>query len=295
LIYGWEASGKTTLSTRIIAAAQKKYPDQAAVFIDLEGTYSPAWGAAHGIDNSRMVVVQPDGGEQALDLARGVIQSKETSIVVVDSLAALVPIKEQQKAMEDATVGEQGKMIARFCRVIQNDMIQERKRAHRPAILLINQFRMKIGVMFGDPRTLPGGLAQHYAASTKIEIKNKEIMGKDAAGRQTVDHNVHSFNLKKSKIGTGVREGEFKMIRNQDHWAGAGFVDDANTIITWARAAGHITGGGSSWRIAGVDTKFGRLSDMADYLYSDIEFATRFKDMLIQEYRQQCGLIPEYL
>lgn len=295
LIYGRNAGGKTTLTMRAIGSAQAKYPDMAAVFIDLEGTYEPQWGERHGVDNSRMVLVQPESGEQALDLARAMVKAGEVSVIAVDSLAALVPMKEQEKSMEDLTVGEQGRLISRFCRVVQSDMLSERKRAHRPAMLWINQFRMKIGTMFGDPRTLPGGEAQHYAASVKIEMKNKEIMGKDAHGFQTVDHNDHSFVIAKNKIGTALREGEFTMIRNPDNVLGAGFIDEAQSVINWARAYGHITGGGSSWRVDGIEGKFGRLQDIADHLYSDDEFFENFKQRLIREYRVQCGLDGDYL
>ena len=295
LIYGRAGSGKTTLCKRTIGQAQKKYPDMAAVFIDLEGTYQPEWGATHGIDNSRMALIQPDTGEQALDLARGAVKANEVSVVVVDSLAALTPIKEIEKSMEDLTVGEQAKLIARFCRTIQSDMLNERKRGHRPAILWINQWRMKIGTMYGDPRVLPGGDAQHYAAAVKIEMKNKEVMGKDANDMQTVDYNEHSFKIDKSKVGTGIREGEFTMIRNPSHYLGQGFVDDAKVVVTWARKVGLITGGGSSWTVDGVDTKFGRLQEIADYFYSDDEFYTDFKDRLVRMYRAACGLQEEYM
>ena len=295
LLYGRAGSGKTTLAARVIASAQAKHPDLAAVFLDVEGTYQPEWGERHGVDNSKMALIQPDTGEQALDLALGAVRAAESSIIVVDSLAALVPMKEIQKSMEDLTVGEQGKLIARFCRVVQSALLNERKRGHRPAIILINQWRMKIGTMFGDPRTLPGGEAQHYAASVKIEMKNKEVMGKDAHDIQTVEHNEHGFKLDKSKIGTGLREGDFTMIRNPSHYLGMGFVDDAKTVVTWARKVGLITGGGSSWTVDGVDTKFGRLQDIADFFYSDDAFYATFKDRLMRMYRRECGLQEDYL
>ena len=295
LVYGWAGSGKTTLCGRVIGQAQRKYADKAAVFIDADGTYQPEWGRKHGVDNSRMALVQPESGEQALDLARAMVKAEEVSVIVVDSLAALVPMKELDKSMEDLTVGEQGRLISRFCRVLQADLLGERKRGHRPAILWINQYRMKIGTMFGDPRTLPGGEAQHFAAAVKIEMKNKEVMGKTANGIQTVDYNEHAFKIAKNKIGTGIREGEFVMVRNPTNPLGPGFVDDARPVINWARTTGKITGGGSSWRVQGLDEKFSRLQDIADYFYSDLDFYAHFRDGLIRDYRVACGLQEEYL
>lgn len=296
LVYGWEACGKTTLAMRLIAAAQAKHPEGKAVFVDVEGTYDPTWGAAHGVDNTRMYLIQPDTGEQAVDLARAALSASDVVIVVVDSLAALSPQVELDKSAEDPTVGLQGKLIARFCRVLQSVSLTERKRGHRPSVVLINQWRQKIGVMFGDTRTLPGGVAQHYAASTKIEMKNIEVMGKDELGRPIVDHNVHNFNLKKSKAGTGIRSGEFKLVRNPAFWGGAGFIDEASTVVSWCRSVGKITGGGSSWRIVSLpDEKFGRLSDIADFLYANDNFYSALKEELIKDYREFCGLSREYL
>lgn len=295
LVYGRASSGKSTLSLRVIGQAQKKYPDKAAVLIDLEGTYEPSWAEAHGIDNSKLLLIQPQSGEQALDLALGAVRAKETSCIVVDSLAALVPMKEIEKSMEDLTVGEQAKMIARFCRVVTAALNKERARGHRPILILINQWRQKIGVMFGDPRVLPGGEAQHYAATIKIEMKNKEVMGKNEKGREVVAHNVHSFKIDKSKIGAGIREGEFKMIRDNANYLGAGFMDEAQTVVAWARSQGLITGGGSSWTVAGVDTKFSRLQDIADYFYSDDAFYEAFKQNLIRLNRIDADLPEEFL
>lgn len=131
LIYGRAGGGKTTLCMRVLASAQRKYRDSVAVFLDVEGTYQPDWGEAHGVDNTRLVLIQPDTGEQAVDLARAAAKAGEVSAVVVDSLAALTPMKELEKSTEDATVGEQGKLIARFCRTVGQDIINERKRGHR--------------------------------------------------------------------------------------------------------------------------------------------------------------------
>jgi len=292
LIYGWAGSGKTTLCGRVIGQAQKKYPDMAAVFIDAEGTYQPEWGRRHGVDNTRMALVQPESGEQALDLARSLVKAEEVSVVVVDSLAALVPMKELDKSMEDLTVGEQGRLISRFCRVLQADLLSERKRGHRPAILWINQYRMKIGTMFGDPRTLPGGEAQHFAAAVKIEMKNKEVMGKTANGIQTVDYNEHAFKIAKNKVGTGVREGEFVMVRNPSNPLGPGFVDDARAVINWARTTGDVTGGGSSWRVGGFGEEFSRFQGNADYFYSGRGFFVGFPGHVLGGHRSARRLRP---
>jgi recombination protein RecA len=291
-IHGWESGGKTTLAQRILARMQRLVPDMGAAYMDIEGTYDPAWGARHGVDNDAMVLAQPTSGEQACDIADALLRSKETSLVVVDSLPALVPIKEVDASVEDAQVALQARMISKFLRKAQQALLDERHRGHFPTLLLINQWRMKIGVMHGDPRTLPGGNALKFIKSVSFEVMNKEHMGKDARDNEVVDHNVHSFKIKKNKIGNGIRTGEFKMIRNPDHPRGPGFIDDGKAVITYASSFGLFTGGGGSWRFDGLDETFRTHDDAVEYCYDHAEFYTNFKNRLISMQREAMGLCP---
>lgn len=293
--YGWEHSGKSTMGYKMLAQAQRKFPDQAPVLIDIEGTYSPEWGAVHGIDNERLVLVQPETGEQALDVARAMVTSREVSALMVDSLAGLAPNAMLNKSFEDATVGEQARMISRFCVTVQSDFIKERNRGHRVALYLVNQWRYKIGVMRGDPRVLPGGIAQNYLAAIKIEFKNKEQDGRDDAGHHQIDHNDHAFAIKKNKVGVAAREGEFMMVRNPEHPLGQGFIDDARAVITWAKSVGYVGGGGTKQTIRGVDRSFRTLQEMADYLYDTPDYNQWLRRSLIEDYRESKGLDRNYL
>ncbi len=293
LIYGRESSGKSTLAIRCAAQAQRKYPAKTVVYIDIEGTYDPQWAAAHGVDNDALYLVQPENGEQALELANEVLRADNSSMIIVDSLAALIPFKETQKHMEDSLPGLQARLISEFCRKVQNAMLDERGRDHRPSLLLLNQWRMKIGGFNRDPRVLPGGQAQHYVASVKIEMLNREHMGRDSRDIETVDYNDHSFKIAKCKLGSGIRTGEFKMIRDASNSLGAGFIDDGRTVATWAKKMGVVTGGGNSWYIDGLDQKFGNLQAIADYFYGDLGFYHEFQRRLITMQREACGLVPE--
>jgi recombination protein RecA len=290
--YGWESSGKTTVAMRVVANAQRKYPDQSVVFIDAEGTFDPAWARRHEVDPEAMILVQPASGEQALDIADAVLRAQETSLVVIDSLPALMPTKELEKSMEDDTVAMQARLIGKFMRKVTQALLDERKRDHTPALMVINQFRSKIAMM-GDTRSLPGGNATKFFVATRFEIKNREKMGRDALDIETVDYNEHSFVITKNKIGTGIRTGEFTMIRNPDHPLGMGFIDDAKTVVTYAKKFGVLSGGGSSWRMDGLDEKFGKLQEIADYFYSDLDYFEHTKRRLISMQRQHVGLAPD--
>ena len=291
LIYGREASGKSTLAQRICGRMQRLLPDQFAIYVDVEGTYDPIWSSAHGVDQERMILVQPHTGEQALDAALEFLSKNDCAVVVVDSLAALTPYKEAEASTEDNFPGLQARLIGKATRQLCSKIQEERKQGHFPTLLLLNQWRMKIGVFRGDPRVLPGGQSQHYAAFTKIEMLNKETMGKDEHNIDTVDFNEHTFKIIKSKAGTALRSGEFTMIRNPANPMGQGFIDDGRTVATWAKKLDMVSGGGTRWQIAGHDDlAFKNLQGIVDWFYANpVEFEA-FKVSVISKYRETCGL-----
>ena len=294
LLYGRESSGKTTLALKAIGNAQRMFPEQRAVHIDLEGSYDANWGAMQGIDNSKLTLVRPETGEQALDIADGIIRTPGVSIVVVDSLAALIPYREMEKSTEDSVVGMHGKLIASFCRRALSGLVTMRPKGHIPAVILLNQWRSKIGVMVGDPRILPGGQAQHYTAFTKIEMKNKEHLGKDAYDKETVDYNEHTFKIDKNKEGVAMRTGTFDMIRNPNNPLGMGFIDDGRTAATWGYKMGLITGGGGKYAIDGVpDQTFRTYEDIVQFFYTNWEFYCAFQHRIISAYRASNKLPAE--
>ena len=293
LVYGWESSGKSTLAYRTIGSAQRLEPDLHAVLIDVEGTYDNGWGEWHGIDNDKLVYVQPDTGEMALDIADEVVRGGGASIIVVDSLAALTPYKEVESSTEDDLPGLQARLIGKFVRKVVSGLSEQRKHGNHPAVICLNQYRMKIGVFHGDNRVLPGGQAPRFAAFARVEMLNKEQMGKDAFDQDTVDHNQHTFRIKKNKEGVGLRHGEFNMVRNPSNTLGQGFIDDGRAVATWAKKRDFITGSGGHYRIDGVDGEFRTLDDITAYFYSDLVFYEQFKYRLISHYRQENGLRPD--
>lgn len=291
MIYGWEASGKTTLAMRIAASAQHKHPGKSVCYLDFEGTFDPVWAKKHGVDNDALYLVQPDQGEQALDIADAIIRASDTSVLVIDSIPAITPMKEIESSMEDQFPGIQARLIGKFLRKLQQALLDERKKGHYPTIILINQWRMKIGVLHGDPRTLPGGVALKYVHSVGVEMLNKEKTdGKTAEGIDTVDYNEHSFRIRKNKVGGGIRTGEFMMVRNPDHPLGEGFIDDAGTVVDYARKWGLATGEGSQpKRFDGLDQSFKTWAQAAEYMYNDLGFFESLKRRLIGLNRKKHG------
>ncbi|WEV89385.1 hypothetical protein H10PHJ05_84 [Aeromonas phage HJ05] len=293
-LYGWEASGKTTLAMRLAATAQRKHPDKAVIFVDAEHTFDPIWASHHGVDPDRLYVVSPESGEQAVDIIEGVLRNPETAMVVLDSLPALVPQAEIDASTEDALVAKRSQLIGRCCSKILSSTQAARSAGNNPTTIFINQFRMKIGVVHGDPRNLPGGMQPKYLSTTMIECKKKkEVMGKDESGVDIVDYNEHAFAIKKSKVGNSLREGEFQMVCTPLHPAlGQGAIDEGRTVVTYAKRMGYVSGGGASWRLHGVDHKFGKMDDIVQFLYAEPHEMLLLKALMVARRRADIGLLP---
>jgi recombination protein RecA len=287
MYYGWESGGKTTMGLRALANAQRMFPDMRAAMVDAEGTMDPVWARFHGVDTDNLLYVQPETGEQALDITNGLLRANDISMVMVDSLPALIPAKQLAKSLEDDIVALQARLIGRFVATANQGIIDQRKKDHFPALLMINQWRSKIAFM-GDTRTLPGGNALKFFVFNRVEIMNKEVIGKDEYDVETVTHNEHSFKVTKSKEGTGIRTGQFRMMRGGP--LGAGFIDDAEVVQAYAKKFGLWTGAGKHQRFDGLDMTFATMKEGAEHLYADLDFYEQLKHRLISMQREHCGL-----
>lgn len=262
MIHGKKHGGKTTLAKKIVSSVQRSLPGQFAAWIDVEDTYDAVWAEKNGVDNELLKLVKPDTGEDAVDIAVAMCHAKETSLVVVDSLASLVPLKEIDGSAEDEAIpGLQAKMITRMLRRTTSAMIEERKRGHFVSLLLLNQHRAKIGGWSptGEPRSLPGGNALGHFTSVEILIKNKEVVKPDGTGVDTLAWNEHAFTIEKNKMNAGMRTGEFQMLRrtNEELGLSEGDVDDAGTMLAFANRYGWFSGAPK----AGYDLVFGEYEE----------------------------------
>ncbi len=178
-IYGPEASGKTTLALHIIASTQKK---GVAAFIDAEHALDPIYAKAIGVDTDNLLISQPDTGEQALEIADTLVRSGAVDVVVVDSVAALVPRAEIEGEMGDSHMGLQARLMSQALRKLTGTVSKS-----GTTIIFINQLRDKIGVMFGNPETTTGGKALKYYASIRIDIRKGEQIkaGTEIIGNRT--------------------------------------------------------------------------------------------------------------
>jgi recombination protein RecA len=239
-IFGPESSGKTTLMLHVIANAQKA--GGLAAFIDAEHALDPGYAKKLGVNLDDLLVSQPDSGEEALTICETLARSNALDVIVIDSVAALVPRAELEGAMGMATMGMQARLMSQALRKLTAILAKS-----KTTCIFTNQLREKVGVMFGNPETTPGGKALKFYASVRIDIRRKDTL-KDAAGNAIGNH--VRVKIVKNKVAPPFAEAEFDILYNHGINQEGSILDvgvEANVVAkkgAWLQFEGELIGQG---------------------------------------------------
>ena len=266
-VFGPESSGKTTLALHLIAEAQKMGGE--AAFIDAEHALDPVYAKHLGVNIDELIVSQPDTGEQALEIAEALVRSGALDIIVVDSVAALVPKAEIDGDMGDAHVGLQARLMSQALRKLAG-VINKSK----CVIVFINQLREKVGVMFGNPETTPGGRALKFYSSVRLDIRRVESLKQDGE----VIGNRTRVKVVKNKVAPPFREAEFDIIY------GKGISKEGN-ILDAAVNLDIVEKSGSWFSYNGERIGQGR-ENVKDYLAKNPKVAEEIEEKIRANYEK---------
>ncbi len=260
-IYGPEASGKTTICQHIIAEAQKI--GGIAAFIDVEHALDPHYAARCGVNVDDLYISQPDTGEQALEIAEALIRSGAMDVVVIDSVAALVPRAEIEGEMGDSHVGLQARLMSQALRKLVGAI-----NSSNTALIFTNQLRQKIGVMFGNPETTTGGMALKFYASVRLDIRRLENIKQ---GGTTVGSRTR-VTVKKNKVAPPFRMAEFDIMYNKG-------VSKAGDILDLGANMGIVEKRGAFYSFEGMRLGQGR-ENAKEFLENSPDIARRIEDAI---------------
>jgi len=283
IVYGPESSLKSTLALRAIAQCQILKPHLKCAFLDLEGAYEPSWGKTLGVDNSKLVYALPDYAEQVVDIVIALLEAEDIGIVVIDSLAAMAPENEVVSSAEKASVGGAGLIISKFYRKLTTAINQAKREGRYPLVIAINQIRHKIGVLYGNPETMPGGFAFKFASKMTIRLYGKDVEDKKFHASMPAWKEVNG-QIKKFKVPVTSRTFKFNMHSvTVPGKLQLGHVDSWNTVSTYLKNYGWLTQEkpGKPWAFDGEEYK--TLKALRNALYEDPLILQEVENRIIEK------------
>ena len=271
-------SSKTTIALLAIAQHQKLWPKETCVFIAIE-PFSPKWAKKLGVDLEKLVVLYPAYAEEAVDLVEQMLFADDCGMVVLDSVGAMISTQEADKSAEGDNPGKMGLIGGKLVRKTALALREAEKVGRHPTFLMINQIRMKIGVMFGSPETLPGGMAQMYQAQLIVRLYGKNIIDKKVSEDFPVRREI-TFGIKKFKDTVPAMHGKTEIVVREHDGLRVGESHDVNTVYAYLDMYGAVTKLKQGYKI--LDDEYPTQGAFKARLLKDRAFARELKAALIE-------------
>lgn len=280
IVYGNESSGKTNMVLKTIAQHQRLWPGKVCAYIDVEQVLEESWAQTMGVDTKAWLYVMPDYAEQAVDVAAELLTTEDVGLVVVDSVAALATIAELEKSAEQLQPGQGAQLVQKLIKKSVTALGQGRKDGRFPTLLLVNQVRYKIGVVYGNPEKIPGGEAQRFASSMTVRLWGKNV----------VDAKIHELlpirkstkgQLQKWKVPVICQNFEYEMAMIPHAGLKTGECSDWSTVSDMLKEYGLLSRveGKATWQLLGV--VYPTLTACREKLQQDPKLMDELKKQLI--------------
>jgi len=280
MIYGPESSGKTNCALLAIANHQKLFPDKVCSFVDIEHGFDPDWATQLGVNCKKLAVIKPAYAEQAIDIIESLLYAKDCGIVVVDSIAALVTSSELDASAEKESMGGVAKTISKLTKKTTRALSEAEKAGRYPTLIYINQIMFKVGVVFGDPETYPGGTKPKHQCSIILRLYGKNITDSKVSETMPVLKEI-TYVVKKWKCPIQSASGKFSLAMLPYKGLKPGQSDDCGAVIEFLKSFGEFDKDqkGKGYIIAGEP--YPTITAFKERYYADDSFSLGVKHLVI--------------
>ena len=266
IIYGPESSGKTNIVLRAIANHQRLWPDEKCIFVDVENAFDHVWARRLGVNTEALVLVAAPTAEQAVDMIEAYLLADDVGMIVCDSIAALMTTNEAISSAEKAVVGGNALVVGKLARKVTKALAANKKVGRTPTFIAVNQIRVKVGVMYGDPETMPGGKPLLFASAMTLRLYGKNIIDTKINPDLPVRKNTKVV-VKKNKVPITAINCEFEMTMIPHAGLKVGECRDKNTLTEYLKNYGWLGKEGKGWQLFGEQYK--TLTACMNDVYSD--------------------------
>lgn len=280
MLIGPESSGKTTVALKLIATQQQLKPEMEYVWIDAENNFDKNWARRLGVDTDKLILMVPETGEQGATFLEGVTSAEDLGIVVLDSVAALVPSNEIDGDMGRQQVGGNSQLVGRMVRKTVHNLITQSRQERYPTVLYINQIRFKIGVMFGNPETFPGGMTLRHYCNMIIRVYAKDVIVESVSKTNPALKEV-TVSLSKWKVPIVAKTSKYKFAVIPHDNLQVGDSESFNTVLAYSKQLGYLDKKGKKWLFNGVE--FNTQKEVVALLKKDTIMLANLQRQLIVE------------